>query len=89
MAVTSEQLFKFVEKSTTVDIKLDKDGEEVFRTEATLFGDSLATALRAVTDLAAHETGIALARHQFDAAHGLGGPDGGGSVLPFPGPRAN
>lgn len=69
MAVTSEQLFKFVDKATTVDIKLDKDGEEVFRTEAVLFGDSLATALRAVTDLAAHETGLGFAQQQWEHQH--------------------
>ena len=85
-AVTSDQLLKFIEKATTVEITLDANGEEIGRKDASLAGEPLANALRVVSELAAHESGIAFARHQFDTAHP---PSLGGSVIDFPGPRAN
>jgi hypothetical protein len=84
MAATSEQLLSFIDSRSTIETKFNSDGEIAFQTEALLEGDSLATALRAVADLAAHEGGLAFANRQH--------ADRGGAYAfgsPLQGPQAN
>lgn len=66
MAVTSDQLLAFVTKAAETTVNLDANGEVAFTIPAVLTHDSLAAALKCVTDLAAHETGIGFAQQQWE-----------------------
>lgn len=81
MAVTSDQLLAFVTKAAETTVNLDANGEVAFTIPAVLGNESLATALRCVTDLAAHETGIEFAQQQWEDSR----PSP--SVAGFNGPR--
>lgn len=80
MAVTSDELLSFVTKAAETTVNLDANGEVAFTIPPVLGNESLAAALRCVTDLAAHETGIALAQQQWEdsrpapAVTGFNGP---------------
>lgn len=84
MAVTSEQLLKFIEGAVETKIERDKDGNQIDYVSRSLDDEALASALRCVADLAAHESGLAFAERQYADAHPM--PQ---NVIPFPGPRAN
>ena len=84
MAVTSDQLLVFLEKAVTVETTLDADGQIIMQTEPRIEGEALANAMRAVADLACHESGIAFAQQQYEDQQ----MRSGGNVVPF-GPRAN
>lgn len=69
MAVTSEQLLKFIEKATTVEQTFDANGQILTEVGPHLYGESLTGALKHVADLAAHETGLAFAQQQLEHQH--------------------
>lgn len=82
MAVTSDELLKFVRECVTENMTLDADGAIVHVSRARLEGEPLAKALESIGNLAAHEEGLAFAKSQHDIREAS-------NVLNFPGPRAN
>lgn len=87
MAVTSDDLLTFIRDAALRSITLDADGNEVSRSEPVLEGEPLAAAIHHITDLAAHEEGLAFAVRQYEDKFAMGGTPA--NVMSFPGPRTN
>ena len=81
MAVTSDELLAFVTKAAETTVNLDANGEVAFTIPSVLGHDALASALRCVADLAAHESSIAFAQQQYEDQRPTH------VVPPFTGPR--
>lgn len=69
MAVTSDQLLEFLVEKSAQKVELDANGEVLWTTSPVISGDALAHAIKHVSELAAHETGIGFAERQYNDAH--------------------